>query len=186
MEAATTTRKQPSTRTFSPSKDEHDEAAEIGGEVDLLPGAAADLRAEVRRNHDHQKGVEAEGSEVVVQGLAGRVDGEEQVGDGEFRSGVEEQQGGMDEEEHERGVGRPIMEAEESEGQFGAGPAARGVVVAGDEYADHDIEREQHHGGKAGEVREIEHGHSEGIVKTIAGPRSYPTLQFYPQPAGAR
>ena len=69
---------------------------DVDGEVEGFPEAAAEADAEIGSDDDDGDYVEGCGADSVFEGLAGGVDGVEEIEDAELRGFVEEKNDGMD------------------------------------------------------------------------------------------
>src|ERR1700745_4238707 len=94
--------------------------------MQLLPQSASKARPEVRRNNYEDDAIERHRTQVVVQRLFGRVDGQEDIYNSKSGCTRQQQQGRMKENKTEGDVCSPIVDVEY--GQAPVWPASYRVV----------------------------------------------------------
>src|SRR5713226_1183472 len=104
--------------------------------------------------------VERDGADGVFEGLAGRVDGVEEIEDAEFRGFVEEKNDGMEDGEGEGDVAGEVVQAEIVE--VAVRPLADGAVAEGHQGAEEHVERDGSYGGEADIGGEVQDGNVRG------------------------
>ena len=118
---------------------------DVDGEVEGFPEAATEANAEIRRDDDDGDYVKGYGADGVFEGLAGGVDGVEEIADAELRGFVEEKNDGMEDGEGEGGVAGEVVQAEIVE--VAMRPLADGAVAEGHQGAEEHVEGDGAYGG---------------------------------------
>jgi len=118
---------------------------DVDGEVKGFPEAAAEADAEIGRDDDDGDYVEGYGADGVFEGLAGGVDGVEEIADAELRGFVEEENDGMDDGKGEGDVAGEVVQAEIVE--VAVRPLADGAVAESHQGAEEHVEGDGSYGG---------------------------------------
>jgi hypothetical protein len=129
---------------------------DVDGEVEGFPEAAAEADAEIGGDHHDGDYVEGYGADGVFEGLAGEMDGVEEIADAELRGFVEEENDGMENGQGEGGVAGEVVQAEIVEAAVR--PLADGAVAEGHQGAEEHVEGDGSYGGEADVGGEVQDG----------------------------
>jgi hypothetical protein len=119
--------------------------SDVDGEVKGFLETAAEADAEIGSDDHDGDYVEGDGADGVFEGLAGGVDGVEEIADAELRGFVEEKNDGMDDGQGERGVAGEVVQAEIVE--MAMRPLADGAVTKCHQGAEEHVEGDGSYGG---------------------------------------
>lgn len=133
---------------------------EVDGEVKGFPEAAAKAEPRVGSNHDNGDNVEGHGADGVLEGLAGRMDGVEEIENAELCGFVEQKNEGMKDREAQRDIPGNIVQAEVV--QVAMRPLAHRAVPESHEGAEEHVESDGAYGGEADVGGEVQDGEVRG------------------------
>lgn len=117
---------------------EEGDGAEVDGEVERFPEAAAELNAEIGSEDHEGDDVEGDGADGVFERLLRRMDGINDIEDAKFWRLVEEQNYGVENREGQGKIAGPVVQLEIIETAMG--PVAYRAVTEDHQHAEEHVD----------------------------------------------
>lgn len=117
---------------------EEGDGAEVDGEVERFPEAAAELNAEIGSDDHEGEDVEGDSADGVFERLLRRMDGIDDIEDTKFWRLVEEQDDGVENRENQGEIAGPVVQLEIIETAMG--PVAHRAVTKDHQHAEEHVD----------------------------------------------
>lgn len=141
---------------------EEGDGAEVDGEVERFPEAAAELNAEIGSEDHEGDDVEGDGADGVFERLLRRMDGIDDIEDAKSWRLVEEQDDGVENREKQGEIAGPVVQLEIIEAAMG--PVAHRAITKDHQHAEEHVDGDSANSDETQIGGEVEDGNGHRVT----------------------